>query len=165
MAYYLNAYNALAITGVIDRPGLGSVHDMPVRFFFFTRYQLGGDQLDLYRLENQVVRPLGDPRIHFALNCQSVGCPKLPREAFHPERVEAQLDAATREFVSNPDKVRVEGNTVKASQIFEWYLDDFEGDGGLEGFLLKYGIDVPADASIEWIEYDWSLIAQEGRGP
>ncbi len=167
LAYYINAYNALAMMGVIDRPGLASVVDEKVDYFYFTRYKLGKKNVSLYTLENGIVRPtFDDPRVHFALNCQSVGCPRLPQEAFFPDRLEEQLDALTVEFVTDPTKVTVEDGTVRISQIFEWYAQDFEAAGGAVAYINQYrDDDLPTDAPLEYIPYDWELIAQEGRGP
>ena len=167
LAYYINTYNALAIRGVIDRPGLKSVDDIKIEYFFYTRYKIGGKKLDLYRLENDVIRPMfEDPRVHFALNCQSGGCPIFPQTAFHPEGLDAFLDEQTTKFVNHPQKVRLkEGGGWEISQIFEWYAKDFESAGGAAAFIHKYRDEVPADAAITYIPYDWALIAQPGKGP
>lgn len=167
LAYYINAYNALAIRGVIDRPGLTSVDDIKIAFFFYTRYDVGGRKLDLYRLENKVIRPMfDDPRIHFALNCQSVGCPVFPPTAFHPDGIDDVLDAQTEAFVSDPDNVRQNADgSWEVSQIFQWYARDFEDDGGVAAFIHEYREAFPEDASFTYIPYDWSLIAQPGKGP
>jgi len=167
LAYWINAYNALAITAVIDRPGLVSVNDNKVDFFYATRYPVGGRKLDLYRMEKGVVRPtFDDPRIHFALNCQSGGCPRLPQDTFPSRGLDTVLDAVTTEFVTNPAKVKIDGTTVSVSQIFEWYAEDFESSGGAVGFVRKYRSDVPDGATLgPYIPYDWTLIAQPGKGP
>lgn len=166
-AYYINAYNAIAIRGVIGRPGLKSVNDIKVEYFYYTRYSVGGKKLDLYRLENSVIRPtFDDPRIHFALNCQSGGCPIFPQVAFPAEGLEAFLDEQTVKFVNHPEKVRKkEDGSWEVSQIFEWYAKDFEAAGGAAAFIHKYRDEVPADAQISYIPYDWALIAQPGKGP
>lgn len=167
LAYYINAYNALAIRGVIDRPGLKSVNDIKVEYFYFTRYKIGGKKLDLYRLENQVIRPgFDEPRAHFALNCQSAGCPFFPPVPFPARDLDAFLDAETLRFVMSPEKVRLRDDGVaEISQIFEWYASDFASSGGAIAFIRRYRDDIPADAKVEYIPYDWALIAQEGRGP
>lgn len=106
LAYWLNAYNAWAMTAVIDRPGLQSVHDQLLDFFYTTRHRLGGRKVSLYKLENGIVRKeFGDPRVHFALNCQSIGCPRLPRKAFEPASLDAELDAASAEFCADRKSV------------------------------------------------------------
>lgn len=166
LAYWLNAYNANVIAGVVDWPGLISVGQDKItqtRFFYLSFYEIGGSYYSLHGLENDVIRAqFQDPRVHFALNCDSMGCPRLPQEAFVPERLEQQLDAAALEFVNNPQKVRVEGNTLYVSQIFEWYAGDFKE--GIEAFI-RARRELPPGLTIAYIPYDWSLIAQEGRGP
>lgn len=167
LAYYLNAYNALAIAAVAKQPGLNAVNDSLVKFFYGTRYVVGGKKISLYKLENGIVRAeFADPRIHFALNCQSGGCPRLQQEAYEPARLEAQLALGAREFVANPTKVyRDDGGVWHISQIFEWYKEDFEAAGGPVGFVNAHGGSIPADAKVEIIPYDWTLSAQPGKGP
>lgn len=166
-AYWLNAYNALAITGVIDRPGIKSVQDNLTDFFYLTKYVIGGKKVSLYTLENKVVRPtFADPRVHFALNCQSAGCPRLPQKAYDPKNLDAELDGYAKEFCTNPAKVNVDAaGTVHMSQIFEWYGKDFEAAGGQIAFCNAHGATLPAAGKLEFIPYDWALSAQEGRGP
>ena len=166
LAYYINGYNALAITGVIDRPGLQAVNEPRWGFFVGTRYVIGGKQMDLNTLENDVIRPtFKDPRLHFALNCQSAGCPRLPQAAFDPTKMEAQLDAAAQEFCTDPSRVYADAAGVwHISQIFDWYKADFQ-PGGVTEFINGYGGKIPAGARVQIIPYDWSLSAQVGMGP
>lgn len=171
LAYYVNAYNALAIEGVVDRPGITSVDAVKQAFFVDAHYTLGGETTNLQRLEDKV-RAYGDPRVHFALNCQSLGCPRLPNTAFEPATLDAQLDAAAREFVTNPKQVHVDGGgsagsagTAHLSHLFDWYAKDFAASGGAIAFINAHGGAVPANARIEWVPYDWTLAAQAGRGP
>ncbi len=99
IAYYLNAYNAIAMFNVIDSGfprELGAARRLA--FFSVKRFTVGGERMSLYTLENDVIRPLGDERVHFALNCMSAGCPRLPREPFRAERLSGMLDAMAREF-------------------------------------------------------------------
>ena len=102
--------------------------------------------------------------MHFALNCQSAGCPVLPNRAFPVDGLQDFLDEATRAFVNDPKNVRVEGNELHLSQIFEWYAEDFR-PGGAAAFVRTWLDGVPADPTIVTIPYDWALIAQPGRGP
>ena len=136
LAYYVNAYNALVFQGVIDGdlenaetvwkgilPGYG--------FFVGKKFRLDGQSINLRNLENKIVRArYGDARIHAALNCASVGCPRLPTTAFEPGRLETELNAAMAEFVSNEQHVRIDAasRTVYLSKIFDWYEDDFIED-------------------------------------
>lgn len=167
LAYYINAYNAFAISGVINRPGLKGVNDNIVDFFYLTKYRMGGKKISLYDLENKVVRKrFVDARVHFALNCQSGGCPRLPSVIFDPKRLDAQLEEMTVEFVNSPAKVIVKDDgKLHISQIFEWYADDFKSAGGPVAFINAHGGNVPVDKEVVITPYDWTLIAQPGRAP
>ena len=164
-AYYLDAYNVLVWKNVLTRlPKLKNVDSEKVSFFYFTKFLVGGEAINLYDLENKVIRPtFGDGRVHFALNCASGGCPKLPREAFTPEKVDAQLSREARRFVAEKRNVDYDAasKTVKLSRIFDWYKADF----GTQPAKVIAWIDtyrapdakIPTDAKIEYVDYDWTL--------
>ena len=128
LAYYINAYNALAMFNVIDS---GFPHRLgwlyKVWFFAIKRFSVGGERMSLYALENDVIRPLGDERVHFALNCMSVGCPRLPREPFRADDLNRQLDDAARQFFAESRNLQIvsERKLVRASSILEFYTGDF----------------------------------------
>jgi hypothetical protein len=86
LAYYINAYNALAMHQVVATPRRPRQR---VRFFALSEVRVDGRRSSLYRFETDVIRPLGEPRVHFALNCMVRGCPRLPREPFEAARLEA----------------------------------------------------------------------------
>ena len=93
MAYYINSYNALAMFNVVRMGIPESLNGLTkLRFFWLNQFQVGGELMSLYSLENRIIRPMGDERVHFALNCMSVGCPRLPRKPFAAARLEEQLD-------------------------------------------------------------------------
>jgi hypothetical protein len=168
LAYWINAYNAWAMTGVINQPGIKSVQDNLFGFFYGTKYKLGGKNTSLYTLENKIVRKeFADPRVHMALNCQSMGCPRLPQKAFEAATLDTELDAAAAEFCANPKKVEPhpDEKKIKMSQIFEWYNADFAASGGPIGFCNKHGQTFDAGWTIEYIPYDWALMKQDGKGP
>lgn len=133
LAYYVNAYNALVFQGVLSRgPEKESVWKGGLvsgySFFVSMKVRLDGETWSLKALEDDVIRKeFADPRIHAALNCASVGCPRLPREAFVPERLDAQLDAAMKEFVEEDRNVAADPDrkTVTLSKIFDWFEKDF----------------------------------------
>jgi hypothetical protein len=165
LAGYLNAYNALAMYGVLRAgipPELGSIK---VRFFYRNRYQLGGRSISLYALENDIVRPMGDPRVHFALNCMVRGCPRLPREPFRGPKLESQLDAAAREFFSEERHIRLDppGRRVFLSEILRFYTKDFLAKApSLVAYVNLYRAQpIPDDWSVEFIPYDWTLNARD----
>lgn len=188
LAYWINAYNAAAIKTVLQYYPITSVVDVKQPalfffltdksgFFFFQRLSFGGATTSLYYLENSVVRKrFQDPRIHFALNCASRGCPRLPREAFTGDRLDRQLDRETRRFMSEERNYRVDHSTrsIYLSEIFKWYRKDFvqwyeKRYPDRKGDLLSYvALYLPPENAAELKEireayttrftpYDWKL--------
>jgi hypothetical protein len=139
LAYWLNAYNALVLRFVLEHYPIASVLEVRTGwwtrfgpdgtgFFAGQRFPLGGRSTSLRALEDRIIRRyFPDPRVHFALNCASLGCPKLPRHAFDAAQLEAQLAAETTRFLSEPRNLRVDeaARTVHLSRIFEWFAEDF----------------------------------------
>lgn len=164
-AYYLNTYNVLVWKGVLDHlSGQFSVGQEKARFFYLTKYVVGGEAMSLYHLENAVLRStFHDPRIHMALNCASAGCPKLSREAYLPDQLNEQLDREARRFVSEARNVAYDDKSMRLrlSSIFDWYRADF-GDGpqAVIAWINRYRAEsdkVPMTTQIEYVPYDWSL--------
>ena len=164
LAYYLNAYNALAMYGVIQSGIPLSLGPMKFKFFYRNRLLMGGERISLYAIENRLVRPMGDPRVHFALNCMVQGCPRLPREPFEASRLEAQLDAAARLFFSEARNVELqpEAKVVRLSQILSFYTKDFLAKAPtLIDYANQYRSEkIPTDWKVEFIPYDWKLNKQ-----
>lgn len=165
LAYYINAYNALAMYGVLVADGpkrfgwLGRV-----RFFYLQKFVLGRRPISLYSLENDIIRPIGDPRVHFALNCMSVSCPRLPRTAFTADGLNRELDAAAREFVGEDRNVHIDGatRTVTLSAIFDFYTKDFLVKAPtLISYVDRYRAGpVPTDFKVKFADYDWTINSQ-----
>jgi hypothetical protein len=162
LAFHINAYNALALYNVIDAgipaslAGLRKVH-----FFALKKVTVGAKPISLYDYENNVIRKLNDPRIHFALNCMVAGCPRLPREPFVGARLNEQLDAATRLFFSEPRNLVVDPqrNVMRVSEILKFYTEDFlRQESSLPRYIARYR-DLPgADSyTVEFIPYDWTV--------
>jgi hypothetical protein len=135
LAYYLNAYNALVFEGVLRRgPEEESVWSGLVsglKFFGMMKVKVGGEKMSLKTLEDQYIREqFQDPRIHAALNCASIGCPRLRRTAFESGTLHEDLDSAMQEFVSAELHVEIDRDrkTVLLSKIFDWFEDDFLDD-------------------------------------
>jgi hypothetical protein len=164
-AYYINAYNTMVWKDVLTRlPKLKNVDSEKTSFFYFTKFIMGGDDINLYDLENKIVRPtFKDARVHFALNCASGGCPQLPPEAFTPEKVEEQLSREARKFVNEKRNVEFDPATkkVKLSHIFDWYKEDFGKEPAkVIAWINNYraaDAKLPEDAKIEYVDYDWTL--------
>ena len=168
LAFYLNAYNALVIHGVLENWPIQSIEDVgPMRRFFRERnYKVAGATVSLHGFESRVIRKY-DPRLHFALNCASASCPPLSIEVYAADILDAQLDRATCMFICNEtfNRYDSETNTWKLSKIFEWYMDDFGGRDGVIGLLRNYSaVDFPDDVNLEYLPYDWGLnLSQNGN--
>lgn len=164
-AFYLDAYNVLVWKNVLNRlPKLKNVDSEKVSFFYFTKFVVGGDEMNLYDLENKIVRPqFKDARVHFALNCASGGCPELPRDAFTPARVDEQLSREAKKFCNEKRNVDFDAATkkLKLSHIFDWYKDDFGKEPAkVIAWINQYraaDAKLPTDAKIEYVDYDWTL--------
>lgn len=185
LAYYLNAYNALVLLGVVDNWPITSVQDVHgwldpragFGFFYGLQFPFDGDQVNLYTLENEIIRGFLDARIHAAINCASRSCPSLAAHAFQAAMLDDQLDEVTRAFCSEDRHVRVdrEAGEIQLSAIFEWYRSDFEEHARRLGrpptildFVLAFVGDERAaelerarDADFELVfrPYDWALNA------
>lgn len=179
LAFLINAYNAWTVELVLTGyPGIKSIKDLgsfiqsPWKKRFIA---LLGETRSLDDVEHSLIRGSGrynDPRIHFAVNCASIGCPALRMEAYVAERLNAQLEDATQMFLSDRTRNRVESDTLKVSSIFKWYRPDFEkgwrGANTLGQFLALYSgpLALNADTAIhlsagklgiEFLDYDWRL--------
>ncbi|MEE2902800.1 MAG: DUF547 domain-containing protein [Myxococcota bacterium] len=163
LAYWINAYNASVLYGVTQRPSMKSVIDVKYDFFYFTKYSFGGRNINLYDLENEIIRKtFNEPRIHMALNCASIGCPELPREAFIPVRLEEQLTREAIKFCNQPKNIRMNNDKAEVSEIFEFYKEDFPK--GPVKFCMEWGNkQLPAEAEWTYIPYDWSMNSQPGK--
>ena len=178
LAYYLNAYNALVFEGVLARgPEPDSVWNGGLisgyRFFVAMKFEVDGKKTSLKKLEDDLVRDqFRDPRVHAALNCASVGCPRLPQKAFDPAHLEEELDAAMREFVSSTKHVRVdtEESVVYLSRIFDWFSSDFlaheKEQGTIRPTLIDYvnryrddSAHIPIGFKVRFLEYDKGINA------
>jgi hypothetical protein len=181
LAFLINAYNAYTIKLVLTRyPGIKSIKDLgslvqsPWKKDFFN---LLGATRSLDGVEHGMIRAPGafdEPRIHFALNCASVGCPMLREEAYVAGRLEAQLESGVRRFLGDRTRNRFDAvaGRLELSPIFDWYKADFEkggqGTSSVHQFLARYA-DFIADEAvghalvrrgklpIRYLDYDWTL--------
>lgn len=168
MAYYLNSYNALAMYGVIQK---GIPKDLDgffkrLGFFFLTKFQIGGKFQTLYDYENNLIRKLGDPRIHFALNCMSVGCPRMLDVPYEAKTLNKTLDDCAIEFFNSETYVQVDSSKkiARISQILEFFTEDFvnpKQSPNLIAYVNKYRKDkIPETYAVEFIPYDWTIDTQ-----
>ena len=176
LAFLINAYNAWTVELVLRQsPGLESIRDIGGWFrspWSLEFIPLLGASRSLDDIEHRLIRGSGryrEPRIHFAVNCASVGCPALADTAYTADALERQLDLASRRFLQDRSRNRLRDGRLQISPIFKWYREDFEqAAGSLSAFLLRYAEDLGLDAGqrtalanggikIEFTEYDWAL--------
>lgn len=166
LAFWINAYNILAIDTVLRGYPLDSIRDLGNFVFPVWGKPAGrieGREVTLEEIEHEILRPMGEPRIHFAIVCASLSCPSLRREPWEASRLDAQLEDATRAFVADPRKgLRIEANgTVRVSSIFKWFSGDFEAAGGVLAFVAPRVSDAQRPrlegADLAYLDYDWRL--------
>ena len=166
-ALWLNAYNVLVVDLVVRGRPKRSIRDLgsflrPV--WKRPAGRVGGRVVTLHEIEHDMLRPLGDPRIHGAIVCASQSCPSLRREPFSAARLDAQLDDQMRSFLADRRKgARLEGRRLRLSKIFDWFDEDFDAAGGVVAFVRPYlDFDPGPDPRLAWFDYDWSLNAWSG---
>jgi hypothetical protein len=159
LAYWINMYNAVTLRLILDNYPLESIKDLggflkksPWKRELVT---VAGRDLTLDQIEHDIIRrEFGDPRIHFAVNCASVGCPPLQPRAYRAAELDAQLDHACRQALNHERWVRVEGDEIRVTRIFDWYGEDFDS---VRSFIDRYRPSPLPGGKIEFLDYDWSL--------
>jgi hypothetical protein len=171
MAYWINLYNALTIQVVLDHHPVASIRDIDISPGLFSNGPWGkklteveGQALSLDDIEHRILRPIWrDPRIHYAVNCASLGCPDLRFEPFRGASIEAQLEGAARAYVNHPRGVQARGDRLVVSSLYDWFMDDFGGtEEGVIAHLRSHADPDLAAAlgrhsSIDDFRYDWAL--------
>ena len=166
IAFWLDAYNARVVRGILDGYSAEGIIGRK-RFFAFYRFRLAGAQRTLDEIEHEILRKqFAEPRVHFALVCASTSCPKLRREAYRGDRLDAQLDDQVRMFLSDPHRNQIgPGDIIRLSAIFKWFGDDFiKAKGSVLAFIHQY-VPGAGNPRIEYLDYDWTLNAQPGQRP
>lgn len=177
-AFLINAYNAATVKLILSRyPKLESIKDLGGLFSSPWKKEfvdLLGERRSLDSIEHQLLRgarDYRDPRIHFAVNCASIGCPALRPEAYVGSRLDAQLQDQTSRFLRDRSRnqLAADGESLQVSRIFDWYAEDFQAHtGGVSTFLADHADALGLDAAqsrqlragklpIGFTDYDWSL--------
>lgn len=172
-AYWVNLYNAVTLQVVLENYPVRSIRDIRSRTldprgligpWRTERVTVEGRRLTLDAIEHGILRPeFRDPRVHYAVNCASVGCPNLMARAWRAETLEADLDAAAFAYVNHPRGVSVDAQgQVTASRIYQWFAEDFGGAAGVLAHLRRYASPdlrarLQGAARVTRYTYDWSL--------
>jgi hypothetical protein len=168
-AYWINAYNAFTVSLILKHYPVKSIKDIAGKIYkintpwdiqFIT---IGGKKYDLNNIEHaKLRRGFNDPRIHFALVCASISCPRLRNEAYTAAKLDAQLEEAGREFLNDKSKNIVGADKAQLSNYFSWYKGDFTKDGSLADFINKYSqTKMNANTRISTLDYNWNLNEQK----
>jgi hypothetical protein len=167
-AFYVNAYNAWTIKLILSGyPGIKSIKDLGSLFkspWKKKMCRIDGQIITLDDIEHNILRArFKDPRVHFAVNCASKSCPPLISEPYEGNILDQQLNTSTRNFLNNPERNRLEGNTLHVSKIFKWFKDDFNRD--VVAFFLRFAkgdlkrrlLEARGKIKVKYLDYDWSL--------
>jgi len=184
LAFWINAYNACMLRRVISHhpladanPGLrwrlqNRVAGRPANSVWQIRdvftgdfCMVAGEERSLDEIEHVIIRPMGEPRIHFAVNCAARSCPPLVPEAYTAEELDRQLDARVRAFVATPAQFAPdpEAGVVRLNSILNWFGEDFGGPEGVKSFFVPYlsgeAREMMEDPAVElsFMDYDWTL--------
>ncbi|MGB5821404.1 MAG: DUF547 domain-containing protein [Saonia sp.] len=157
LTYWINAYNAFTIQLIIDNYPIKSIKDIKdpwgTRFF-----KLGTKWYNLGEIEHKILRKMGEPRIHFAINCASYSCPRLLNEAYTTAKLEGQLQEMTIDFISDTKRNVISNDRIQLSNIFKWYKKDFTTKGSLIDYINAYAkTPISNTAKVTYLKYDWSL--------
>ncbi|WP_244954736.1 DUF547 domain-containing protein [Winogradskyella helgolandensis] len=157
LAYWINAYNALTIDLILRNYPTKSIKD--IKDPWDQRlWKFGDTWQNLNDIEHKILRNMDEPRIHFAIVCASVSCPKLQNTAFTAVNLDAQLTKATKEFLADTSKNELSKDNIKISKIFKWFKKDFEQNGSLIDFLNQYSdVTISESAKKSYTDYNWGL--------
>ena len=185
LAYWINAYNALVLRGIIDAYPVESVKDIKLFNGFFNRqtWHVGGRPLTLDKIENDIIRPqFNEPRIHFVLNCGAKSCPPLENRAFTGALLEDRLEKALIRFTASENFFYLQEDQLILSKIIDWYRSDFHHQtpsnnpqntaiDPLISYFIPYADPSMRDLlrhptlNVVFMDYDWSLNEQQTSSP
>jgi len=171
LAYWINAYNAYTIEEILNHYPVESIKDIgsTIKIPFVSTgwdikfINIGEEKYDLNNIEHGIIRKkFNEPRIHFALVCAAMSCPKLQNEAYDPDRLDEQLTRAAKDFLSDTDKNEIHNSDeAEISKLFNWYKGDFTKETTLIEFLNQYApTRLNEGADIDHKDYNWELNEQ-----
>jgi len=167
LAYWINAYNAYTVQIIIRNYPIISIKDIKPGLAFVNSVwdiqfiTIEGESLDLNNIEHNILRKMNEPRIHFAVNCASISCPKLLNEAFEASKLEAQLIQQAKDFINDPSRNIITTDKAQLSSLFNWFTGDFTNNGSLKDFINQYSTTkLSNETAIDFMEYNWNLNKQ-----
>lgn len=175
MAYWVNAYNAITVKGILQEYPTTSIRNHTAKLGGYNIWKdlllnVGGQQVSLDSIEHKALRPMGDPRIHFAIVCASKGCPRLLNEAYVGRTLNEQLDKNASHFFSLPQNFQYvpQARAFKLSAILQWFGSDFGADqaaqlNAIAKYLPTREAQEAAQANavaVSFLDYSWELNEQ-----
>ncbi len=169
LSFWINTYNILAVKVVVDNYPVKSIKDMSSLFKSVWKRPAGvvaGKERTLNEVEHEILRKMGEPRIHVAIVCASVSCPDIRKEAYTPERLNEQLDDQVKKFLENSGKgMKIDGKKkrIYVSSIFKWFEGDFESQGGVTRFISQHVTPSRQKSlkdfggKLKYLDYNWDL--------
>jgi hypothetical protein len=176
LAFWINAYNALTIKGILREYPTSSIRNHTAKVFGYNiwknlKLQVGGTPVSLDDMEHQILRKMNEPRIHFAIVCASIGCPRLLNEAYQADTLDEQLTRNAKAFFADSTKFQYDSaqQTFRVSPILEWFGEDFGESTPAQLKRVAAWIPDPKVAqvaasgrgTITYLDYDWGLNAQK----
>lgn len=178
LAYWINAYNAVTVKGILREYPTSSIRNHTAKLVGYNIWKdlqlvVEGKNHSLEQIEHEILRKMGEPRIHFAIVCASIGCPRLLNEAYVAERLEEQLSANARAFFADPTKFQYNAGrrTIAVSPILKWFAEDFGPSQADQ--LHRIAPYLPDAASrqltesgvahLSYLDYDWGLNGRSGN--
>lgn len=160
LSFFINAYNILTIKVILDHWPVDSIRDIGSWFsdaWDIPVLEINGQNRSLDHIEHGILRAMGEARIHFALNCASVSCPDLRREAYTADLLYSQLDDQVDGFINQFGKgAKLQGDVLHLSKIFKWYAGDFDESGGVRNFI-QHRTDIKFKRTKIDLDYNWEL--------
>ncbi len=168
-AFWINVYNAFTVSLIVQKYPVKSIKDIAGNIYKINTpwdiqfIKIGGKTYDLNNVEHGILRKkYNDPRIHFALVCASISCPKLQRDAYTGASLNTQLDNAGKEFLNDKAKNNIAADKASLSKYFSWYKGDFKQNGSMTDFINKYSsTKMNANTRISYLDYNWGLNEQK----
>jgi len=168
-AFWINAYNAFTVSLILQHYPVKSIKDIggsiykintawDIRFI-----RIDGEKYDLNNIEHKILRKkFDDPQIHFVIVCASVSCARLSRDAYTGDKLEAQLEAASKDFLNDKAKNNIRADKAELSKYFTWYKGDFTNEGSLVDYINKYSqTKINNNTKINYVDYNWNLNEQK----
>jgi len=176
LAFWINAYNAVTLKGILREYPTTSIRNHTAKLFGYNIWhdlllRVGSEEHSLDHMEHKILRPMGEPRIHFAIVCASASCPRLLNQAYTPDKLESQLSLNTKAFFADTRNFRHVGSQFQMSSILSWFAEDFGKNKAAQ--LRTIAPYLPSGAQeaaknnsvdVSYLDYDWGLNDQKTAG-